>query len=233
MTNETHHEHPPHLAHHFDDPQQQFDAASLGMWVFLTTEVMFFGGALFAYAVYRYSYPAAFIEGSLHLCQGAGMVLGFVNTLFLLCSSLTMVLAVHAAQTNQRERTFKMLMATIVLGTIFLGVKAYEYSVKFEHHLVPTAAFQLEEVLAEPKFVPEGTVDPRHVRIFMSFYFGMTGLHALHMLIGIPILGILAWRTRKGDYSSEYFTPVEMVGLYWHFVDIIWVFLYPLLYLIR
>jgi cytochrome c oxidase subunit 3 len=229
-----HHEHPPHVAHHFDDAEQQFESANLGMWAFLTTEVMFFGGFFAAYAVYRSAYPNGFLEGSLHLSHGVGGVLGFVNTLVLLGSSLTMALAVHAAQTGNRRGTVRLLLATIVLGTVFLGVKGYEYSEKFAHHLVPGADFRVDEFLAvEDGFLKEGEVDPRHVKIFMSFYFGMTGLHAVHMVIGIPIIAVIAYQARQGRFSAEYFTPVELVGLYWHFVDIVWVFLYPLLYLIR
>jgi cytochrome c oxidase subunit 3 len=230
------HDHPPHLAHHFDDPAQQFEAANLGMWAFLTTEVMFFGAFFAAYAVYRSIYPMAFLEGSLHLCEGIGGTLGFINTMVLLCSSLTMVLAVHAAQTSHRKATVRFLIATIVLGTVFLGIKSVEYYIKFEHHLVPGYNFHLEpEHMLAPKegFAEEGQIDPRQVAIFMSFYFGMTGLHALHMIIGIPIVAIIAWQAHRGRFGAEYFTPVEMIGLYWHFVDIVWVFLYPLLYLIR
>jgi cytochrome c oxidase subunit 3 len=231
-----HHGHPPHLAHHFDDPAQQFEAANLGMWAFLTTEVMFFGGFFAGYAVYRSTYPLAFLEGSLHLSDGIGGTLGFVNTLVLLCSSLTMVLAVHAAQTSRRKATTGFLIATIVLGSVFLGVKSFEYYEKYAHHLIPGGDFHLDPdhlLAVEQEYAEEGQIDPRQVRIFMSFYFGMTGLHALHMIIGIPIIAIIAWQAHRGRFSAEYFTPVEMIGLYWHFVDIIWVFLYPLLYLIR
>lgn len=254
-----HNEHDSHVAHHFDDAEQQFEAANLGMWAFLTTEVMFFGGFFAAYAVYRSAYPLAFVEGSLHLSHGIGGILGFVNTLFLLCSSLTMVLAVHAAQTNNSKGAGKLIVTTIILGSIFLGVKSFEYYEKFKHHLVPGIAdFHLddserlllehgeEELKAAQESGDEEAIEhaetivahgeavqPRHVEIFMAFYFGMTGLHALHMIIGIPILGFYAYKAFHNSYSAEYYTPVEMCGLYWHFVDIVWVFLYPLLYLIR
>ncbi|WP_029214583.1 cytochrome c oxidase subunit 3 [Kallotenue papyrolyticum] len=208
-----------HVAAHFDDAEQQFDAARLGMWTFLATEVLFFGGLFLVYAIYRAAYPEAFAEGSHHL----HLVLGAVNTGVLLCSSLSMALAVRAAQTNQRRQLILFLILTILFGAAFLGVKAYEYYEKYHDHLMP--------LLGLP-FVWEGP-HADQVRLFYGLYFAMTGFHALHMVIGIGVLLgllVLSWR---GWFSSEYYTPVEMVGLYWHFVDIVWVFLYPLLYLIH
>ena len=210
-----------HVAHHFDDAEQQFEAANLGMWLFLATEVLFFGGLFAGYAQYRYWYPEAFTAGSHHL----DLVLGTINTAVLLSSSLTMALAVHSSQTSQRRAAVRFLLGTIGLGTVFLGIKAFEYYHKFVEHLVPGRWFDLGEHAS--KAVSEG-----HVELFFSYYFAMTGLHALHMVIGVVLLGILTVAAYRGRFSAEYYTPVEMTGLYWHFVDIVWVFLFPLLYLI-
>lgn len=208
------------VAHHFDDADQQFYAAQLGMWIFLATEVLFFGGLFAGYAQYRYWYPEAFAAGSGHL----DLVLGTLNTTVLLGSSLAMALAVRAAQTSHTRELVRLLIATIALGTVFLGVKAYEYYHKWHEHLIPGQSFQLE---GEHAGVAEGPVE-----LFFSFYFAMTGVHALHMVIGIAILGTLVVRARRGEFHGDYFTPVEMTGLYWHLVDIVWVFLFPFLYLI-
>jgi len=208
------------VAHQFDDAQQQRETASLGMWSFLITEVMMFGALFTGYAYYRMLFPAAFIEGSHHL----DFRVGAINTAVLIGSSLTMALAVHAAQTSKRNATIIFLLLTILLGSVFLGVKVVEYSDKFEHHLVPGHNFSLEPY--------DETVNPKNVELFYCFYFIMTGLHAAHMLIGMAIISILivlAWRRK---FSSEYHAPVEMTGLYWHFVDIVWIFLFPFLYLI-
>jgi cytochrome c oxidase subunit 3 len=224
-----------HLAHHFDDVDQQFEAASLGMWAFLATEVLFFGGLFAGYALYRYWYPLEYEFGSHQL----DIWLGTINTAVLLTSSLTMALAVHAAQTNDRRSLVRFLIATILLGSIFLGIKAFEYYHKFEEHLVPGPAFSLAHVHAEKSgngTSPDdsrNTFNPRYVELFFSFYFAMTGVHAAHMVIGVAILFVLLAAARRGVFTSKYFTPVEMTGLYWHFVDIVWVFLFPLLYLIR
>lgn len=219
-----------HVAHHFDDAQQQYVAAELGMWLFLATEVLFFGGMFAGYALYRLWYPEAFAVGSHHL----DVVLGTVNTAVLLTSSLTMALAVRAAQTDDKQGAARLLVWTMLLGTTFLGIKAYEYHHKFEEHLFPGPHFSLHAGSSDAAAIGKaGDVDPNHVELFFSLYFAMTGLHALHMILGIAILGVLWIATRKGRFSSNYFTPVEMTGLYWHFVDIVWVFLFPLLYLIH
>jgi cytochrome c oxidase subunit 3 len=226
-----------HVAHHFDDAQQQYQAASLGMWLFLATEILFFGGLFAGYTQYRSWYPAEFAYGSHHL----DVWLGAINTAVLLTSSLTMALAVLAAQTNDRDGAARFLALTIVLGSVFLGVKAYEYHHKYQERLVPGPLFLLPTHAAstnhsEPSSdSPEGqsSLNQGPVEIFFSFYFAMTGLHALHMVIGIAVLVVLMINARRGAYSAEYFTPVELTGLYWHFVDIVWVFLFPLLYLIR
>jgi cytochrome c oxidase subunit III len=208
--------HHPALAHQFDSLGQQTEAATLGMWVFLVTEVLFFGGLFVTYAVYRSFYPAAFSAASHEL----DILLGGINTAVLITSSLTMALAVHAAQLGQRRLLMIFLVVTMVLGTVFLGIKAVEYYHKFAEHHVPGATFQFERE------------HQRHAQIFFSLYFIMTGLHAIHMIIGIGVLLVMwiwAWR---GTITREYAGPIEISGLYWHFVDIVWIFLFPLLYLI-
>ena len=203
-------------AHHFDDVEQQHEASWLGMWVFLATEVMFFGGMFAGYFVYRHWYPQAFAAASNHL----DVLLGCINTAVLICSSFTMALAVHSAETNKRKALVLFLVSTIVLGTVFLGIKFSEYHSKFVEHLVPGNAFAFPGPF-------EGQAE-----IFFSFYFAMTGMHAVHMIIGIGLLTVLAWRAKRGRFSAAYHTPVELAGLYWHFVDIVWIFLFPLLYLL-
>jgi cytochrome c oxidase subunit 3 len=204
------------LAHHFDDVGQQRRAVSLGMWAFLVNEIMFFGGLFGAYTVYRLLYPHAFHDGSHHL----DVTLGAFNTAVLIASSLTMALAVWSAEHGRRRALVWWLVATLVLGAVFVGVKGIEYSDKWTHHLVPGPRFQWPG--------PDG----HHVQIFYSLYFAMTGFHALHMLIGFGLLGWLIVDARRGRFGPGYWAPVEMVGLYWHFVDIVWIFLFPLLYLI-
>jgi cytochrome c oxidase subunit 3 len=204
------------VAHQFDDMAQQHAADSLGMWAFLLTEVMFFGGLFLGYTVYRSAYPQAFAEASHHL----DIWLGSINTAVLIGSSLSMALAVHSAQTNERRGLMRFLLLTILLGLVFLGIKGTEYLHKFEEHLVPGANF----VYPGPH--------AHQVQLFFSFYFGMTGLHAFHMVVGLGLLAVLVWQARRGRFSADYYAPVELIGLYWHFVDIVWIFLFPLLYLL-
>ena len=206
----------PYVAHHFDDAEQQHDASTLGMWLFLVQEVMFFGGLFLAYVVYRTSFPEAFHAGSHEL----DIKLGAFNTVVLLTSSLTMALSVHAAQVSKRGMLIVNLLLTLFLGLVFLGVKGSEYAAKFEHHLVPG-----------PHFAFHGP-DATNAQLFFSLYFAMTGLHALHMIIGAGLLMVLIVRSTQGMFNKNYYTPVEMVGLYWHFVDLVWIFLFPLLYLL-
>jgi cytochrome c oxidase subunit 3 len=206
----------PYVAHHFDDAEQQHDASTLGMWLFLAQEVMFFGGLFLTYVVYRTAFPEAFHAASHEL----DIKLGAFNTLVLITSSLTMALSVHAAQVSKRGMLIVNLILTLVLGSVFLGVKVVEYAAKFEHHLVPG-----------PNFHFHGP-DPINAQLFFSLYFAMTGLHALHMIIGAGLLLVLIVRSWQGMFNRYYYTPVEMVGLYWHFVDLIWIFLFPLLYLL-
>jgi len=220
LHNETtaHAAHHPALAHHFDNLGQQQEAASFGMWVFLLTEILFFGGLFLVYTIYRGWYPQAFASASHHL----DIPLGTINTAVLIGSSLTMAMAVHAAQLNSRKGIIVFIVLTMVLGTVFLGIKGLEYSHKFHEHLIPGLHF---EYAAAPQFV-------RHAQIFFSLYFVMTGLHAAHMIVG---MGLMTWMliwTARGVIGNGYYSPVEIVGLYWHFVDIVWIFLFPLLYLI-
>jgi len=205
------------LREQFDTAEQQKDASTLGMWIFLVTEIMFFGGMFLAYTIYRDTYFQVFALASSSL----NAVIGAVNTAVLLCSSFTMVLAVRAAQVGQRNALIIFLILTLILGVAFLGVKAYEWNEKFQEHHVPGPTFHLE-----------GTGEQGHAQLFFSLYFAMTGLHAMHMVIGCGILGWLLIQSLKGKFTPDYMTPVDVAGLYWHFVDIIWIFLFPLLYLI-
>jgi len=211
-----HEYHSPALKHHFDDLGQQKEAATLGMWAFLATEVLFFGGLFAAYLIYRVWYPETFGEASRTL----DITLGTVNTMVLIMSSLTMALAVHAAAVDHRRTLMIFLVLTMILGAVFLGIKGVEYYDKFTHHHIPGATFHFEEG------------DPAHAQLFFSLYFAMTGLHAAHMVIGFGMLSVLLFMAWRGAFSSTWHTPVEMIGLYWHFVDIIWIFLFPLLYLV-
>ena len=212
------------LAHQFQDLEQQQEADALGIWLFLVTEIMFFGGLFASYAIYRWLYFAAF-EGGSHILD---VRLGATNTMVLLGSSLTMALSVRSAQTGSRRATVAFLIATMVLGGIFLGIKGVEYNQKFVEHVVPGLDWAPEgETLA--RLAPGGV---EHGEMYFIFYFAMTGLHALHMIIGMGLLLWLVVRARKGAFTAHYFAPVEVVGLYWHFVDIVWIFLFPLLYLI-
>ena len=205
----------PYVAHHFDDAHQQHDASSLGMWLFLVNEVMFFGGLFTAYVIYRSAYAEAFAHASHHL----NIVLGTINTAVLIGSSLTMAMAVHSSQVGRQRALQLFLVLTILLGSTFLCIKGFEYAHKFHEGLVPG-----------PGFTYDGP-DAPHAQLFFSIYFAMTGLHALHMVIGIGVMSVLLAQARKGVYGAAYYTPVELSGLYWHFVDIVWIFLFPLLYL--
>lgn len=221
MTTETHGHEVSILAHHFDDLDQQKEAHTLGMWAFLATEVMFFGGVLTAYSVYRTSYPTAFAAAS----NLENLWIGAANTCVLLVSSFTVVLAVHAAQNGDTKGIIRNIWLTILFGTVFLGVKAFEYSHLIHEGLVPGAGFD-----------PHGLIQPPELRrpasIFFALYFTMTGIHALHMIVGIGIMLWVIYLAKRGRFTTNYYNPVEISGLYWHFVDIVWIFLYPLLYLI-
>lgn len=203
-------------AHQFEDIEQQHEASWLGMWVFLLTEIMFFGGMFTGYTLYRFAYAQAFAAASNHL----DIVLGSTNTAVLIFSSFTMALAVRSIQLGKRRELLVFLILTIFLGLLFLGIKFTEYHQKFVEHLVPGRSFSFEGASA------------LHAEVFFSFYFAMTGMHALHMIVGVGLLGFLVGKAALGRFSAAYYTPVELTGLYWHFVDIIWIFLFPLLYLL-
>jgi cytochrome c oxidase subunit 3 len=280
--------HPSNLQHHFISSEQQFESSKLGMWLFLATEILLFGGMFVAYGIYRVLYPELYEAASLQL----DTVLGALNTLVLLTSSLTMAWAIRGAQMDNQKVLFRNLVATLLLATGFLVVKYFEYEHKFHLGIFPGANFELNEgiapvselggatltvphVVIEPQHTPhtegippaatpaappeaaeatpaadaahatdaahaedgghgrEGPIfDNNRAGIFFAIYFVMTGIHALHILIGIIAIGILAWKARRGRYSSVWYTPVENVGLYWHVVDIIWIFVFPLMYLI-
>jgi cytochrome c oxidase subunit 3 len=216
MLPEAVHHYSPALAHQFDDAGQQKEAATLGMWVFLVTEVLFFGGLFVTYLVYRNWYPGAFTAASREMLVWAGTT----NTFVLITSSLTMALAVHAAQTGNRRLLMMFLAITMALGCVFLGIKAFEYYTEFVEHHVPGLGFQFEAEHLQ------------HAQLFFSLYFMMTGLHAIHMIIGLGIMSVMLWWSYRGVITPEYTNPIEISGLYWHFVDIVWIFLFPLLYLI-
>jgi cytochrome c oxidase subunit 3 len=203
------------LAHQFDDSEQQFNASTLGMWVFLATEVMFFGGMIAGYTVYRHRYYDAFAEGSHHL----DIVLGTTNTAVLIASSLMMAMAVHFAQLGRRKLLIVFLLLTMLFGATFLGIKGIEYTHKYEQGLVPGRLFHYQG-------------HSPNLQLFFSFYFAMTGMHALHMVVGLGLMTYLLILAGRNRFSADYYTPVEICGLYWHFVDIVWIFLFPLLYLI-
>jgi cytochrome c oxidase subunit 3 len=213
--------HPPGFKHQFEDMDQQREAGSLGMWVFLVTEVMFFGGLFATYIIYRALYLPAFETGSRLL----NVKFGAVNTAVLIGSSLTMALAIHAAQDGKKKSEQVMyLVLTMILGAIFLFLKFnFEWRADYHEHLIPGFGFIIR---------PEWGAAGPHVPLFFCFYFFMTGLHAMHMIIGFCILGTLTVMAHRGRFNSEYYAPLEVSGLYWHFVDIVWIFLFPLLYLI-
>jgi cytochrome c oxidase subunit 3 len=226
------------LQHHFENMDQQREAGTLGMWVFLVTEIMFFGGMFLAYTLYRSMYPQAFASASNHL----DIKLGALNTGVLILSSLTMALAVYFTQVGKRQPQVLCLILTLVLGLTFLGVKAVEYKDKYDSALIPGSLIPSHPFgphiahEGEPEnphavhLLPGATI--RQVEMFYWIYFAMTGMHALHMIIGAGLLTYLLIYSLKGRFDPEYHSPVEIIGLYWHFVDIVWIFLFPLLYLL-
>lgn len=278
------HDHPEHLAHHFESPRQQYDAGKLGIWMFLITEVLFFSGMFCAYAVYRSLHPEIFIDAAKEL----NTMLGAFNTVVLIVSSFTMAWAVRAAQLSQKKLLVVLLWLTFILAGVFLCVKAVEYAAKFEHRLYPgvfnrfaqeqypsvvtkyvsvEAPAAGEEGAAEAEGHGETTAEGSHeehaageeshgdhehaegehaeagghhgaegvrnIHIFFGIYYMMTGVHAIHIVGGMGVIAWLIVRAQRGDFSSEYFGPVDFTGLYWHLVDLIWIFLFPLLYLIH
>jgi cytochrome c oxidase subunit 3 len=301
--------HPDHLQHHFDTPEQQFDSGKLGMWLFLATEILLFGGLFCAYAVYRANHPEVFIWGHEFLDKR----LGGINTVILLCSSLTMAWSVRAAQLGQRKLLVLLLSLTLLGGFGFMGIKYVEYKAKWEHGLLWAGAFgygapeeghgeeqggakavvpeepgvegeavvegagqtgeeatvpggppgeaaPADEPATESQvFVPERTTipppaaapagravettqgethdahaeAPQNAQTFFTIYFMMTGLHGLHVIAGLLAIAWVLRKALRGAFGPSYFTPVDLVGLYWHLVDLIWIFLFPLLYLIH
>jgi cytochrome c oxidase subunit 3 len=212
------------LAHWYKSYEQQTESVTLGMWLFLVTEVMFFGGLFMAYTLYRSWFPEEFAAASHHL----DIMLGAVNTAVLISSSLTVVMAVWSAERGKRGPLVFWLSATILLGLVFLGIKAIEYNHKWHEHLVPGPGFEFHDT----RETVHGAVDPDKARQFFHLYFAMTGLHALHMVIGIGVFGVLLFHAVRGKYTKEWHDPIPVAGLYWHFVDLVWIFLFPLLYLI-
>jgi cytochrome c oxidase subunit 3 len=217
---------PPILSVQFDDVAQQSEASLLGMWLFLATEVMFFGGLFTALAVYRTTSPREVALASRHLY----VALGCLNTVVLLGSSLTMAMAVRAAQLRARRALLIWLGMTMALGAGFLGIKATEYTLEYREKLIPGWNFEVPE--ADQIAVRSEALDPRRMEMFYVLYFFMTGLHAIHLVIGIALVGVMAFLSWRRWFSGGGATQIEVTGLYWHFVDIVWVFLYPLLYLI-
>ncbi len=210
------HGHSPHLQHHFRDMSQQFDAAKIGMWLFLVTEVLMFGGLFVGYGIMHAKHPAAFQAAHHHLDR----ILGSVNTIVLLVSSFTMVLAVWAAQTSRVKTLITSLWLTFGLAGVFLVIKYFEYAHKFHEGLLPGRFYSHMGDTVPGQF------------LFFSFYFMMTGLHGIHVVIGMAAILMLLRRAYKGHFSSSYFSPVEITGLYWHLVDLIWIYLFPLMYLV-
>jgi cytochrome c oxidase subunit III len=202
-------------AFQFADWRQQHDAAQLGIWTFLATEVLFFGGLILAYAVYRFGYPADFAEAGRH----TKIAIGAVNTAVLLTSSFAVAWAVTAARLEQPRPAAVLLCCAAALGVIFLALKGFEYFAEYREQLVPGRNF---------KFAPEHA---RGAELFFLFYFIATGLHAVHVLVGIAVLAVIARQAARGAYSRRYHAPITVAGLYWHFVDMVWIFLFALIYL--
>jgi cytochrome c oxidase subunit III len=209
-------EHPQFLQHHFNDMGQQLDASKIGMWLFLVTEVLMFGGLFVGYGIMHAKHPAAFLAAHHHLNR----MMGAVNTVVLLTSSFTMVMAVWAAQTSRKKLLILFLVLTLLCAGAFLGVKFFEYQHKFEEGLLPGNFYTHQGDTVPGQFM------------FFSFYFMMTGLHGFHVVGGMCVITWLLFRAIRGDFSASYYGPVDMVGLYWHLVDLIWIYLFPLMYLI-
>jgi cytochrome c oxidase subunit 3 len=226
----------PQHRHHFETEEQQREAGSFGMWLFLLTEIMFFGGLFFAYLLYRNWYYPAFASAS----ETLSITIGTVNTAILITSGFFMALGVWAAEMRKQKMLVWMLILTTVFGLAFLGFKYDEYHAKYVENHIPGAHFDVKDFVNPPRNAAgqrtEEPISPdmaQHTQLFFFLYFAMTGMHALHMIIGIGLLFWLIQRARRGDFTNGYVAPIENFGLYWHFVDIIWLFLFPLLYLIN
>lgn len=203
------------LREQFANPEQQLETAKVGMWIFLVTEIMLFGGLFMAFTVYRIYSPQAFDAGSREM----QIVLGSVNTAVLICSSFAMAMADHSAESGNQRLLALFLILTMLLGCVFLGIKFTEYYDHFHDHKAPGVWFEYSGP------------NPGQVQMFFVFYFIMTGLHAFHMLIGLGVLSLMLLRTLLGSFTAKYHTPIQLSGLYWHFVDVVWVFLYAIFYL--
>ena len=211
-----HVEKPSFVQHHFSDAEQQAETAKLGMWIFLLTEVLLFGGLFAFYTIYRAWHPEMFYEAHKYL----NVTLGATNTFVLITSSLTMALSIRSMQLNNKKQTIWFLVITLLLAATFLVIKYFEYEHKFHLGQLPG------------KYYTFGDIDLANPHIFFSVYFVMTGLHGIHVIIGMIVITWILIRTTKNEFSADYYTPIEMTGLYWHLVDLIWIFLFPLLYLI-
>ncbi|PAU93465.1 cytochrome C oxidase subunit III [Aliifodinibius salipaludis] len=203
--------------HHFVDADQQFATAKLGMWIFLVTEILMFGGLFAAYIVFRLWYPDLFTQASTEL----NTFWGGVNTVVLIGSSLTVAMAIKSAQLNQKKNIAINLGITLALAAVFMVIKYFEWTHKFELGIFPG------------QFYDFGGIEHEKANVFFSLYYLMTGLHGIHVLVGMGLMGWLLWRSLNNHFNSEYYTPIEITGLYWHLVDIIWIFLFPLFYLIE
>lgn len=217
------HHGPAWLAHHFDTPVQQYDAAKLGMWAFLAQELLFFSGLFVAYGVYRTWYPEMFKAASHQLDK----IMGGTNTIVLLFSSFTAAMAVQTAQKGNKKATGNYLIVTILCACAFLVIKYFEYVHKFEAGLLPARYFH-----PHLEHLAHGPALPANTGSFFGLYFIMTGIHGIHVVIGIGILIWIWMRNNRGDFSKEFFTPVDLAALYWHLVDLVWIYLFPLLYLV-
>ncbi|MEK2643930.1 cytochrome c oxidase subunit 3 family protein [Bdellovibrio sp. BCCA] len=212
------HTHSAHVSHHFKDANQEYDAGKQGIWLFMVTEILMFGAILVGYAIFHNIYPEMFAEGAKYL----DWRLGFVNTLVLIFSSFTMAISISFIQKNQTKNATIALATTVLCGAIFMCIKYYEYTHKFHMGLFPGHLLDIAKV------------HPEHANLgmYFGFYFAMTGLHGIHVLIGMGLITWLLIRTIRGDFHSQYWLPVEGVGIFWHIVDLIWIFLFPLLYLV-
>ncbi|MBB5331618.1 cytochrome c oxidase subunit 3 [Tunturiibacter gelidoferens] len=227
----------PQHRHHFETKEQQREAATFGMWLFLLTEIMFFGGLFFAYLLYRNWYHDAFVVSSNQL----SIPLGAANTAILISSGFFMALGVWAAEVQKKSLLVLFLVLTTVFGVAFLGIKGVEYHEKWEKHHIPGSHFDVSEFInppinpktGKPTETPLAPDMAQKTQVFFFLYFAMTGMHAFHMILGIGLLFWLTWRANRGEFSAGYVAPIENFGLYWHFVDIVWLFLFPLLYLIN
>lgn len=213
------------LEPHFENLEQQHEVSALGMWVFLATELMFFGTLFLGVAVYRYAYEDAFEKAS----EKLNWIIGGINTVVLLVSSLFMVLAVHYAKLGERKRLITFLVLTVLLGICFLCLKGLEYYTDYRDNLIPGWRFDDQEWVTKDHLAPD---EVPHVKLFLLFYWIMTGLHAVHVTIGVAAVSVMALLAWKGVFDSAYYSPVDVTALYWHFVDTVWIFLLPMLYLL-